>query len=347
MPDEIVEQPIPSLRDTITENVEAAEAGVLETPREDRARDESGKFVKVERTEAPKVEAKPVAPTQTQEAVQPQAPVRPTTWRKEYLPIWDKLASGQPITPEEAKKLAEYSTQRENEYKTGVSTYKSEAMQAKELQEAITPFLPELQAHGMKPAQWIKELGAANYVLIKGTPQQKLQMFHNLAQRYGVPLAALQQQPNQGVVQLMGIIADLKNQVGQLSGWKTDLENRVVAGESQKLQGEVEKFAADSDKHPHFEAVREQMAQLLEAGLAPDLDSAYEQACYLNPEVRTQVLSASQQPSKGQVAAQARARAVSPRSSTPSGQVAKPSQAKDLRSAISEAFEAHDVGGRV
>ena len=48
---------------------------------------------------------------------------RPTTWKKEYLPIWDKLTAGEQLTPDEALKLAEYTgVQRESEYKKGVST---------------------------------------------------------------------------------------------------------------------------------------------------------------------------------------------------------------------------------
>lgn len=328
---------VPTLRDTLEANFDAAEvAAPLE---ETRVRDESGRFARKEVVEQP-VEQTPNLQAQPE----PQAPVRPTTWRKEYLPIWDKLSTGQPLTPDEAQKLAKYTEQRETEYKTGVSTYRTEAMQAKELQEAITPFLPELQAHGMKPAQWIKELGSANYVLIKGTPQQKLQMFQNLATRYGVPLGAIGQQPNQGVAQFMQIIGDLRNQVGQMNAWKQDLETRVVDAETKKLQGEVEKFAADP-KNVHFEAVREQMAQLLEARLAPDLSTAYDQACHLNPEVRQQLLTATQQPSRGQVAAQARSRAVSPKSATPSGTVKAPG-AKDRRSLLSDALDAHE-GGRV
>ena len=67
---------------------------------------------------------------------------RPTTWKKEYLPIWDKLTAGEQLTPEESLKLAEYSNQRESEYKKGVSTYKQEADNAKSLVEAIAPFVP-------------------------------------------------------------------------------------------------------------------------------------------------------------------------------------------------------------
>lgn len=339
MPDEIVPQT--TLRETLEANINAAEAGVLETPEQVRARDEAGRFAKQEKKE--EVE---VANVQ-QPVEQPVPQARPTTWKKEYLPIYDKLASGQPLTPEEAKKVADYTNQRENEYKTGVSTYKAEAMQAKELQEAITPFLPDLQQTGMKPAQFIKELGQANLVLLKGNPQQKLQMLGILANRYGVPLAAVQQQQQGGnppiVNQLLQVIDGLQKKVADVEGKVGSVTTFQEQVQLKVLENEVQKLAGNPAKYPHFDELREQMAQLLEKGLAPDLESAYDTAQYLNPEVRQKLLSSSAQPAKGQVAAQARARAVSPKSSTPSGQVTN-GEAKDRRALLSAALDAVESG---
>jgi hypothetical protein len=352
MPDEIVQQT--TLRDTLTANLEAAEAGILETPEQARARDEGGRFVRQEKVETrpveetPKVEAQPQA--QAQPAPAAQRPI--TTWRKEYLPLWDKLSQGQPLSAEEAKKLADYSVQRENEYKTGVSTYKAEAVQARELQEAVAPFMQELQAHNLKPTDWIKQVGQVHQLLVRGNPQQKLEVFQALAQRYGVPLAAVQQQAQGGVpplvTNLMGIIAEqkreleaVKGQVSSVTGWKQQLE-------TQSLEGEIQKMAADATTYPHFEAVRESMAQLLEQGAARDLPTAYKLAVRLDDSLMDEELNqrlAAKQSERTNTAAQARARAVSPKSATPRGQVTT-SGAKDRRSVLSEQFDAHD-GGRV
>ena len=341
MPEDI--QPQTTLREVLESNLDAVEAGTLpnaeQVAKDERARDEAGRFAPKPKEEAvvAEVKAPPAAQPQQQ---QPQVQ-RPTTWKKEYLPIYDKLALGQPLTAEEAKKLADYTNQRENEYKTGVSTYKAEAQAAKDLQEAITPFLPELQAQGLHPAAWIKQLGHAHYALAKGTPELKLQVFRSLAQQFNVPLAAIVQQPGQVppiVNDLMAQIAELKQQVSGVASWRQQQE-------TTSLTSEIDRFAKDTQKYPHFEAVRGTMAQLLESGLAQDLDSAYDKAVWMVPEVReAQQLALAQKTNQTAVVAKARAAAVSPRSATPSGQVAT-TGAKDRRALLSEAFD--EQGGRV
>lgn len=331
-------QPQTTLRDALEANVAEAEAGTLPTndeAREARARDEAGRFAP-----KPKEEVAPVL--EAQPAVQQPQQQRPTTWKKEYLPIYDKLAAGQALTSDEAKKLAEYTNQRENEYKTGVSTYKTEADNAKHLQEAITPFLPELQAHGIEPAQWIKNLGAAHYTLTKGSPDQKLQMFRTLAQQYGVPIGAILQNPQQVptiVHELMGEIAALKNQFSSVDVWRQSQE-------SNSLTSEIDKYAKDTQNYPHFEAVRGTMAQILESGFAQDIPTAYTKAIRMQDDVwEAEQLRLTQQSSRAGAVVKAKAAAVSPRSATPSGQVAT-SGAKDRRSQLEESFDSA-VGGRV
>jgi len=62
------------------------------------------------------------------------------------------MAAGKPLTREESVKFAEYTGNiRESEFKRGVSTYKAEADNARQLTDAINPFVPELQAQGIHP----------------------------------------------------------------------------------------------------------------------------------------------------------------------------------------------------
>ena len=132
---------------------------------EDTAEESPKEEVSAESDEAPAEDIhaseQEVEDEKPQEIDKPK-PVRPTTWKKEYLPIWDKLTAGEQLTPEESLKLAEYSNQRESEYKKGVSTYKQEADNAKSLIEAISPFVPELQKQNIHPAAWINNLGRAH-----------------------------------------------------------------------------------------------------------------------------------------------------------------------------------------
>jgi hypothetical protein len=274
---------------------------------------------------------------------------RPTTWKKEYVEVWNKMQEGKPLDKAEFAKFAEYANQRESEYKKGVSAYKAEADNARQLTEAIGQFTPELQKHGIHPVAWINNLGRAHYTLANGTYEQKLNAFNRLAQDYGIQLNqdALQM-PEQAYVdpyqqQLMQQLQATQQQVQQLSAIREQEENA-------RLSNEISRVSSDKERFPHFDMVREDMAQLLERGLAPNLETAYAKAVRMNDEAykleQDKLLrSANTQASKAQQVAKAKATAVSPRSVTPSGQVSK-TDAKDRRSLLL-ANLADAEGGRV
>jgi hypothetical protein len=56
--------------------------------------------------------------------------------------------------------------------------------------------------------------------------------------------------------------------------------------EQQQINSQLTAFAKD---HPHFEAVKVKMGQLMQAGLASDLESAYQQAIAITPEISDQI----------------------------------------------------------
>jgi hypothetical protein len=274
---------------------------------------------------------------------------RPTTWKKEYVDVWNKMQEGKPLDKAEFVKFAEYANQREAEYKKGVSAYKAEADNARQLTDAIGPFIPELQKHGIHPAAWINNLGRAHYTLANGTYDQKIQAFNRLAQDYGIQLNSDSlQMPEQAYVdpyqqQLMQQLQATQQQVQQLSAIREQEENA-------RLSSEISRVSSNKERFPHFEMVREDMAQLLERGLANDLETAYAKAVRMNDEAykleQDKLLkSANTQASKAQQVAKAKATAVSPKSVTPSGQVSK-TDAKDRRSLLLASL-ADVEGGRV
>ncbi len=274
---------------------------------------------------------------------------RPTTWKKEYVEVWNKMQEGKPLDKAEFAKFAEYANQRESEYKKGVSAYKAEADNARQLTEAIGPFVPELQAQGIHPVAWINNLGRAHMILSKAPYDQKVQMFHRLAADYGIQLNSDSlQMPEQAYVdpyqqQLMQQLQATQQQVQQLSAIREQEENA-------RLTQEISRVSSNKVAFPHFEMVREDMAQLLERGLAQDLESAYAKAVRMNDEAykleqEKLLKSASTQASKAQQVAKAKATAVSPKSVTPSGQLSK-ADAKDRRSLLMASL-ADAEGGRV
>ncbi len=314
-----------TLRDALETNLEAAEAGTLGEVQDapviaEKPRDEAGKFA-----------AKQGVPADIPGLPEKAPDPRPTTWKKEYLPLWDKLHQGLPLTPEESRKVAEYSgLQREKEFASGVSTYRAEAENAKTLQSAMEPFMADLQKNNIQPAQWISNLGNAHKMLVQGSPEQKLQMFARLAQEYGVPLAAInhgQGQIDPIVPQLMQQIQNLSGQVNTVTSWRDQQERTALNAQLAPFQ--------DTEKYPHFESVRGDMALLLESGKAKDLETAYKTAIRMNDEIwQSEQERQAANTSASQAVAKAKAHAVSVKSSTPKGQVV--TGAKDRRSILAE-----------
>ena len=321
-----------------TDRREALSAAFDKLEDSGRARDEKGRFASAEKTPDP---APTPQPTQAPVEAAPKPSL--TTWKKDYLPLHEKLAQGLPLTPEEAKKLAEYNIQRESEYSTGISMHKDRATRLEAVEKAIAPFMPILQQHNLSPDVWIQNLGRAHHTLAMGSPEQKLQAFAKLAQDYQIPLAGLapQGEPGNAYLQLQDRYAALENRLNGILEWQQTVQAKEVTSVLQKFE--------DKEKYPFFEKVRNSMAQLLESGEARDPDEAYVKASewivsLLNEAKASQPQGIQQVPPQ-QVAAQARAKAVSPRSSTPSGQVSNKPPATDRRALLEAALDG--VAGRV
>jgi len=310
-----------------------------EEPQDEPARNEKGQFVAEDEAVAEETSIEATSedadePEQPEEQPEISDIPKPTTWKKDLLPLWDKIAKGETLSKDESKKHLEYLNQRENEFKKGVSVYKAEAERAKALEEAINPFVPELQAQGIHPAAWINNLGRAHMILSKAPHEQKVQMFHRLAQDYGVNLN-LSNEPQQPVD---AYTQQLMQQLNQVNQEVSTIKGRFEQEEQARLSNEIERVRSDKERFPHFDLVREEMAQLLELGKAQNLETAYTKAVRMNDEVwaveQDRLLSsAKKQASQSQQVARAKATAVSPKSVTPNGTQAKV-EAKDRRSLL-------------
>lgn len=320
-----------TLREHLEQAIETHEPDENLTP--ERPRDESGRF-------APKQEAaaeQPEVPQVTQAPETPQVPQvkpRPSSWKKDYEEHWTKLDPT----------LQDYLAQREADYAKGVSTYKQNWDQAAPIYEAIQPFMPDLQQHNINPAQWIQNLGTAHKTLAMGSPEEKIQMFARLANDYGVPLQALTgQQVDPQFSMLAQELNQLKNQWSQFQSTRQQQEQ-------QTIQEQISQFA---EKAPHFDAVRETMGQLLQSGVVQDLQSAYDKAIRLHDDIwqkhqdeARQAELAKAAEAQQQRVVNAKAKAVSPRSSSPTGMMGTGNGKKGLRETLAEQLDAA-MGGRV
>jgi len=337
-------------RDLLEAALEAAEEGTLEPPIEkdievvekDSISEESAKaeVSEEDREEPAKISAESESEEsheEAQEAAEESKPItRPSTWKKEYVQIWDKMEAGEQISKEDFVKFAEYANQRESEYKRGVGTYKAEADRARSYEEAVAPFAPDLQRRGIDPAQYIQNLARADQILTNAPYEQKVQLFQRLAADYGIQLNGESQ-----IQQFDPYTQQLMNQLNQVNQEVSSIKGRFAQEENQRLMSEIERVRQDVEKFPHFDVVREEMAQLLELGKAQDLETAYKKAVRMNDDVwaleQDRLLKdARQAATKAQQVQKAKAAAVSPKSTTPSGKVTNPEDKKDRRSLIAE-----------
>ena len=331
--------------------MEAAEEGTLEAPEEkeidvpetdpiveESKSEESNEIQAVDADNEGITEISAEHQSEESDEAQEEKPVtRPSTWKKEYVQIWDKMEKGEQISRDDFVKFAEYANQRESEYKKGVSVYKAEADNARSLTEAIAPFAQELATNNISPAAWVNNLGRAHMILAKAPYEQKVQMFQKLASDYGI------QFNGESVVsapQTDAYTQQLMNQLNQVNQEVSTIKSRFEQEENQRLMNEIEKYRSDVTNYPHFEMVREDMAQLLERGLAQDLDTAYKKAVRMNDDVWAKeqerlLSSAKQQQIKAQQVKKAKAAAVMPKSVTPSG-TTNATEKKDRRSLLAE-----------
>ena len=332
-----LEQP-ESLRDVIENAVETVESPTTqettsqeasESPKSSRARDESGKFTKTqpkatteelelsddfEAPEDPKIEVKP----------------RPSSWKKDYEEDWGKLDP----------RLQDYIQQREADYAKGVSTYKNQWESVAPIVESMRQFEPLMRQYNINPQQWINSLGQAHVTLANGTPEQKIQMFAQLANDYGVNLGQLTGQSGYDP-QFSSLAQELNQIKNQWSSFQAQQEQM----EQTQLRSEIDSFKADK---PYFEEVRETMAGLLQSGMADDLQSAYDKAIRLNDDVFQKVQAEQAQKSEAvqrEKVAQAKAKVLSPKSTTPTASTTKGGNAaSSLRESLLNAFEANSSG---
>jgi len=356
----VADQEQSTLREVLEENIAAAHAEAASdvTPVEtaeqsaERARDEQGRFAnKAESSEKPVKEAAAQAPeaAPVQEAAPPIP--RPSSWKKEMWPLWDKLNTGAPLTPQETRQIAEYNSQREQQFASGVSTYKQEAERAKPIMEAIAPFQQEIAQAGAFAPQLIHNLLSAHQTLYRGTPSDKLSFLAKIAQDYGIPIQALSDPAVQ-----QQYLASAPQQRQAPEPQAPDINTLVEqALSTREINQNIEAMQRDTQKYPFFHYVRSTMAQLLEQNVATDLDDAYHQALSAPEHSMLTTLQSAQTAQaetqkilevQQRTVKAARANNVSVKSATPA--VAATTNAKpSVRDALIESMAAHAGSARV
>lgn len=334
---------------------EAAAPASPTEPANDRARDDKGRFadpsaapkpsLKVAAAQPGKPAPSSTAPAAAAAPVSPETkPVRarPSTWRKEMDSHWATLPG----------EVQDEILRREGDFAKGVSTYKGEFDRLKPFDEVVQRYMPVLQQHGLDPVQHVDSLLRAHQTLALAAPEQKLAMFAQLAQQYGVPLQNMFVRGQDGQPyfnqQLLNQSAPQPQQAQrQAPDYRSEIRAALL---EERAQTELQQFEAQAqEKYPHYQQVKATMSQLLDSGLADDLPSAYEAA--LRHPRHAELYEASQQQARqadeqrqaqerAAVAQRARANALSPRSAAPTG-ASNGQRSSGVRGALEAAFDEH------
>lgn len=302
------------------------ESATTETE-QSRSRDDKGRFASKQSEVAP-VEAVPETPPRK----------APSSWKPAAQEAFLKADRGEALTAEEIRLLTQEAERRENDFHKGVSEFKSHAERARSYEQAIEPYKGYLQQLQVEAPQAISHLLKTEYTLRTADPQTKLQMFQKLAHDYGVNLEQLGQLP-----QVDPNTQYLMNQLQSLQQQQAMWQNRMQEQELSKAMSIVEQMASDTANFPHFEAVRGDMADLLETGKAKSESEAYEMAVWMRPDIRTTLLDQQRAEAQKKALEQAQkakaaAAAVSVKGSSPTSTGTQPVKGS-LRDIIAAQFE--------
>lgn len=313
-----------------------------------RERDERGRFVAKQKDSA---EAESIAQA-TAEAKAPSAeatadPVKPIDAPAHFNA--EQKAEFAKLAPEAQKYVVSVEKAREAEYTRRSQEHAEFRRTAEPLVQAVQPFTDYLTQIapqvGQTPAQMISSILAAEYRLRNGQPAERYQAFAQLAQSYGIDLAALtsgqipvHHQPTQQPY----IDPRFLNEHESL---KRDLAELKRERELEASNRQIEAFASEKDeqghpKYPYFEKVRHVMASIIQSGQATDLADAYTKATEPLRELIDKELAAKKAAVEAeQKAALEKARKAAP-VKTSSGAIPKgATQAKGLDAHISAAME--------
>lgn len=190
----------------------------------------------------------------------------PSSWKKDISEKWSELP------PDVRAEIH----RRESDYHKGIEQYKQAVEQVEYLQQAIAPYMQNIQASGVPPAQALQHLLGVEHTLRNGTAEQKTNIIAEIARDYGIDLSAVTPAPP---------VDPQMQQLMQQNRQLQQFQQTVQQQQQNAVKSEIEKFR-DNPENTHFETVREDMAVLLETGRAANLQDAYDMAVWMRPDIR-------------------------------------------------------------
>jgi hypothetical protein len=186
----------------------------------------------------------------------------------------------------------------------------------KQFNEIVQPYAARLQSIGMQPLQAVQQLLRSDYILSSTPGPQRAQYMAQLIKEYGIDIRQLDDAlAGQGSTQAPDPVAAqvermLQERLSPLQQFLNQ-QQQVAQYQEQQILTEaattIDQIAQDNVKYPHFDSVREDMADIIEMNAKRNVfltpDQAYARAVGMNPELGAQM---AQQQNNGRQLQQAR-----------------------------------------
>ena len=333
----------PSLRETITEAMDAGGEADPSQTKEGRDRDAAGRFAAQNAGKVQDPSQIPAGAPAPKEAAGIGVARPPASWRPETREHWQKLP---PQVQQEVLK-------REAEITRGLQETTSQRQAVEAFKELMSPFMPiAMGRYGGDVTGMIRQHAQTEMQLLNGTQADVAKAITNAIQEYGVgrfgkgfietldgALVGIEPQ----ITPQEAIQRAVQQQMAPLQqAWQQATQNSQ-AQQAQAAAHEVSGFAQNAE---FYDQVRNRMADMIETaaarGQGVTLEQAYVEACWSDPNVRGKLIERQgqmQAQQRTQAAQRARSAAVSV-NGAPVPRPAMSTEGMDRRSAVSAAFDA-------
>ncbi|TXH51663.1 MAG: hypothetical protein E6Q97_17915 [Desulfurellales bacterium] len=162
---------------------------------------------------------------------------------------------------------------------------------ASDLMETIRPYEARIRGLNATPMQAVGELLKVDHLLSTAPPQMRAQKMARLIKDYGVDIVMLDsalagEAPDLQVSQLQQLLDQRLQPLQQFMLQQAQQQEQAAQQRQYQVANEVQAMMANTAQFPHFEQVREDMADILEVssrrGTPLSLVDAYARACALN-----------------------------------------------------------------
>ena len=219
----------------------------------------------------------------------------PASWKKEAKGEWASL----PLH------VRQEVYRREQEVNRVLQEAAPARQVAEQFHQVVQPYMARIQQVGVAPMQAIGSLLQTEHILATGTQREKAALMAKFISEYGIDVTDLDealaaaikgqpQNPQQDDLETR-LLSRIQQQIAPVLTFAQQQQQQAAA-QQQRVQQEavqtIEQMSLDP-KYPHFDEVRQEMADLIEVaakrGIYLTPEQAYHRAVQLNPDVYGEV----------------------------------------------------------